>query len=397
MILVLRTNPAFGDPAMSYLIPPNGRAGGNEILPTDKICKTSQQDQKQTDGSPRLKAAAGSFVALRYQENGHVSLPETQLGKPENRGNVYIYGTTEPKPDDTLLSIHNVWNSDGSGGDKRGVLLATQPYDDGQCYQVNGGQISGKRQTEFKHATSQLMGADLWCQNDIKLPSDAPSGKPYTLYWVWDWPTAPGPDLPKGKAEVYTTCMDVDITAANQQKSVGNAKYMDGQPIDNAAIKSYMNDAGAGPSAAAPQSSQQASPAAASSPSSVAPSQPTQAASTQVAPTQQPYGAASGSYPSMSAASSIAPAVVPQATNTAVAVSENAGGQPQLPPPTPSQGSSASSQPAPPAVSAQPLAPAAGGITTVYITKTVTPSAAIAAASSAPTYVGRRSAKFRMI
>lgn len=37
----------------------------------------------------------------------------------------------------------------------------------------------------------------------------------YTLYWVWDWPTAARtPGFPNGKPEVYTTCMDVDVVDA---------------------------------------------------------------------------------------------------------------------------------------------------------------------------------------
>lgn len=357
---------------MTNLIPPNG--GPNQISPTDKMCKSTQQNMVQTDGSPRLKAPAGSFVALRYQENGHVTLPDTQPGKAPNRGTVYVYGTTQPKPDDTLLSIHKVWNSDGSGGDKRGVLLASQPYDDGQCYQVNGGKISTTRQAEFKHTANQLMGGDLWCQNDIKIPSDAPAGKPYTLYWVWDWPTAPGadPGLPKGKEEIYTTCMDIDVTAANQQKSV--AKFVDGQPIDNAGIKSYLNGAGAEPTAAAPVSSQPANPVATSNPSSVASS-------------------------------------APQAAGTAAAVSQIGDGQPQAPVPATSQAPPASSQAPPPAVSSQPIAPAFSGITTVYVTKTVTAptetssvagsGSSVAPAMNAPSptaaYTILGSAKFRLI
>ena len=194
---------------MVNLIPPDARPQGNQILPTDPICKASQQQQTQTSGYGRLQASAGSMLALRYQENGHVTLPQNQLGKPTNRGTVYIYGTIQPKSDDTLLAIHKVWNTAGTGGDKRGKLLATQAYDDGQCYQVNGGQISVARQAQFSHEADPLMGTNLWCQNNLALPTDAPTGKPYTLYWVWDWPTAPkvDPGLPNGKEEIYTTCM----------------------------------------------------------------------------------------------------------------------------------------------------------------------------------------------
>lgn len=233
---VLRTSPTFSDPTMVNLIPPNG--GSNAITSDMAMCKDSQQSETQTANSPRLQAAAGAAVALRYQENGHVTLPQNQPGKPDNRGTLFVYGTTQPQSSDTLLGIHGQWTVDGSGGDKRGVLLSTQNFDDGQCYQVNGGSISQQRQKSFQHEASPLMGSDLWCQQDVALPTDAPSGKPYTLYWVWDWPTAPGTaGLPQGKNETYTTCMDIDVVAGSSQKEMASGSgFVASQPLDNAAV-----------------------------------------------------------------------------------------------------------------------------------------------------------------
>lgn len=238
----LRTSSGFNDDKMSYLIPPNGRENQSVVLPTDKMCKETQRKQEQTDGSPRLQASPGDAIALRFQENGHVTLPHNQPGKPENRGTVYVYGTTDPKDDENLLDVHEVWNKEGTGGDKRGVLLSVQNFDDGRCYQVNDGQISENRQAKFPHVANQLMGADMWCQQDIALPSDAPSGKPYTLYWVWDWPTVPGkdPSLPNGKKEIYTTCIDVDVVSQPKVNMQVKAGYIQDQPLDNAAIPSQF-------------------------------------------------------------------------------------------------------------------------------------------------------------
>ncbi|KIW40455.1 uncharacterized protein PV06_07656 [Exophiala oligosperma] len=239
---VMRQPNMSPDDAMVNLIPPNGRA--NSVLPTDLMCRSSQTSQNQTDGSPRLQAVPGSAVALRYQENGHVTLPQNQPGKPNNRGTVYVYGTTDPSPDDAFLAIHRVWTPDGKGGDGRGVLLATQNFDDGQCYQINGSPLSQQRQVTYAHTADQLMGGDLWCQTDIQIPSDAPTGKPYTLYWVWDWPTLPGgdPNLPNGKQEIYTTCMDVDIVdnVGIEPYSKGQANYVSGQGYDMAAASSQF-------------------------------------------------------------------------------------------------------------------------------------------------------------
>ncbi|KAL8932829.1 MAG: hypothetical protein Q9216_006651 [Gyalolechia sp. 2 TL-2023] len=299
------------DKAMVHLLPPNGRPTGNKILDSDPMCMPSQQQPKQSDGSPMLKAAAGDMVALRYQENGHVTLPENQQGKPPNRGTVYIYGTTDPKPDDKFLSIHKVWNPHGTGGDKRGKLLVTEPFDDGQCYQINGGPVSTKRQTEFKHQADPIMGQDLWCQNNFKIPQDAPSGKPYTIYWVWEWDTAPGTaGQPQGLLEKYTTCMDISVEGqSNTQSTVagsGAAKFAKDQDVNFAAIPKYVEQLNAGSdifvagsapdgkgtastpeaasasSAAMPQSSQPAAAAAAPPPPAMPQSNPPAAAGGQM-------------------------------------------------------------------------------------------------------------------
>ena len=270
---VLRTSPGFSDPTMVNLIPPNGRPAGNQILPTDPICKNTQMTPNQTPGSPALQAAAGSLLALRYQENGHVTLPQNTPGKPANRGTVYVYGTTQPSPNDSLLGIHKVWTADGSGGDKRGKLVATQNFDDSQCYQVNGGNISIARQAEFKHVANPVSGADIWCQTDMVLPQDARKGQPYTLYWVWDWPTLPSADAPQGKNETYTTCMDIDIT--NDAPAPGPYQFVT-QNFGTSAVASLMQQANQPSLAFNPSSPSGGSSSSSSALSSSAPSANTQ-------------------------------------------------------------------------------------------------------------------------
>ncbi|OJD14774.1 hypothetical protein AJ78_04924 [Emergomyces pasteurianus Ep9510] len=252
---VPRDKPGFTDFMMQYLLPlpPGSRTGGPlpgppKILPTDNICKDTQTKQVQTDGKPRLKAPPGSPIALRYQENGHVTLPSNTPGKPDNRGTVYVYGTTDPRPDDKFTSIHKVWNKDGTGGDRRGMLLSVQDYDDGRCYQINDKDISKERQQKFPHKATAAQGQNLWCQHDLALPKNAPEGKPYTLYWVWDWPTIP--DKKKGVAaldEVYTTCMDIDITPASKLKVAAKGephtlKFVEGQDLGYAAIPTQFEN-----------------------------------------------------------------------------------------------------------------------------------------------------------
>jgi hypothetical protein len=260
---VLRTSPGFSDVPMTHLLGPT-------LDQNTQMCSNTQETPVQTNGSPRLQAAAGSFVALEYQENGHVTLPNNQPGKPANRGTVYIYGTSQPLNNENFTAIYNVWNADGTGGDKRGKLLATQNFDDGQCYQINSGNISMARRVEFPKKPDTIQGADLWCQNDIALPEDLPAGKPYTIYWVWDWPTAPGvdPNLPKGKIEIYTTCMDIDIIAGNatSQKEAAEVASNISPPIGNGAIPSIFESLLASPSteSSSPQQTPTSSPASSS-------------------------------------------------------------------------------------------------------------------------------------
>ncbi|KAL5341261.1 hypothetical protein BJX70DRAFT_64917 [Aspergillus crustosus] len=230
---VLRSNPAFSDNALVYLVPTNEDAS---------LCRDSQQQKVQTEGSPRLQVSAGGAIALRYQENGHVTLPATPPGKPDNRGTVYVYGTTDPKEKEKFQDVHKVWNEDGTGGDARGVLLAKRNYDDGRCYQVNGDSISQRRQKDFPHAPDPSMGNDLWCQSDIAIPNSAPSGKPYTLYWVWDWPTSAAAAPPNGKEEVYTTCMDVDVVDNSDSRLDQAAKYDYDQSLNGASIPEQFDE-----------------------------------------------------------------------------------------------------------------------------------------------------------
>ncbi|MCJ1409095.1 hypothetical protein MMC19_003173 [Ptychographa xylographoides] len=236
-----RTAPNFNDALDLLLTPPNGRANQSYISPTDPICNAAAATMAQAPGFPMLQTPAGATIALQYQENGHVTLPNNQPGKPANRGTIYIYGTSQPRANEFLLTVHRNWTADGTGGDRRGKLLATQNFDDGQCYQVNNGNISTARQAQFKFTPTDPMGANLWCQNDVVLPSDIAGN--YALYWVWDWPTAPGqPGLPLGKEELYSCGMSILVSPASNQSipQEDAVEYAQQQPVNNAGVSSYI-------------------------------------------------------------------------------------------------------------------------------------------------------------
>ncbi|MDI1490190.1 MAG: hypothetical protein OHK93_001390 [Ramalina farinacea] len=321
-----RTAPGFTDTALVHILPPSDPLEARDfdtdgISATDPMCRKSQQEQYQSNGFPRLSVQPGNMIALRYEENGHVTLPQNQKGKPPNRGTVYVYGTTQPKPTENFLDVYKQWDAAGTGGDKRGKLLATQNFDDGRCYQVNSGAISQARQSQFPHSPDKTMGTDIWCQTDMKIPDDAPAGKPYTLYWVWDWPTEPNvdPAVPKGKAEIYTTCMDVDVKSASKERSLG-ARAAQAQNLNSMAIPSLVSSL-ANPSAAAPASSQAAAPASSQAAASPAPQN----------------NAATASQPASGAASAVAPVAA------AVQQPNQVAAQPSQAAPTSSMGANAPS------------------------------------------------------
>ena len=387
-----RTVPGFSDPLMVHILPGQGQPSIEErdtipatdltgITNNDKMCKMTQQTAYQADGSPRLQAAPGALVSLRYQENGHVTLPQNQPGKPKNRGTVYIYGTTQPKFPELFLDVFGKWTADGTGGDRRGRLLATQPFDDGYCFQVNGGDISTARQAAHPHEPDQLMGANLWCQNNIAIPTDAATGKPFTLYWVWDWPTEPGvdPNLPKGKAEIYTTCMDVDIVAKPASKRRVKARQQPapsaGGNLNSAAIPAYVHSLTASPAPAYPAPTGASPVESAQQPSAAS---PTAAPTT---PAAQPAGASNPMASSGVAAyieTAVSAAIAAQVPKTPLTVtvdivqSDVAGGVP------------AATQPAASNPAAPPASVAPGNNQAPTPQPTASPSSAAPAVPSMP-------------
>ena len=230
---IFRNDSAFNDAAAQHQIT------GPTVSPNSPMCRDSQQQQQQQpNAGPVLQAPPRAAIALRYLENGHVTQKDIRPRKPANGGTVYVYGTSQPQPNDLLLDIHRVWNADGTGGDGRGKLLSTQNFDDGQCYQVNpASQVYNERVAQFP----QDPVGENWCQQDIALPDEATSGL-YTLYWVWDWPDMP--DSSNGvNQELYTSCMDVQIADESDGivSTFTNAgQFVAPQAWNNQAVSSEM-------------------------------------------------------------------------------------------------------------------------------------------------------------
>ncbi|KAF2265474.1 hypothetical protein CC78DRAFT_567539 [Lojkania enalia] len=226
-----KSDDGFNSPLMQQLVPQQGAF----ITPENLLCHERQRQQQQSSEQyPRLRAKAGGFIAMRYTENGHVSkVLIDPLGKPEHGGVIFVYGTTEPKEDEKLMDVLQ-WTQDGQGGDKRGVLLGANNFDDGRCYELNEQPIAQERAARIPNfhegqVSNGKGNFQLPCETDVQLPKDVQSRKPYTLYWVWQWPTDPKKKPDAGaKDEYYTTCMDIEFSDTIAQVANGQVQYANG-------------------------------------------------------------------------------------------------------------------------------------------------------------------------
>lgn len=167
--------------------------------PQQSVYKDNQRQPNQPNPKfQRLKASPGSEITAEWHENGHTTNDTPENNAPGyNAGKVFMYGTTQPSPDLTLEQIWK-WKGDGT---LEGRYLGTFPYDDGMCAE-EGSQ--GRPRAIPRWAA----GGGGPCKGKFNLPQDLPPGKPYTVYWVWDF----SGKVPGGKHfEWYTSVIDIDI------------------------------------------------------------------------------------------------------------------------------------------------------------------------------------------
>jgi hypothetical protein len=225
-------SPGFDQEANKWLLPQEGPF----VKATDLLCHPSQRSAVQSASLPRLQSSPGSMIALRYLENGHATIPgggTSLAGKPALGGTTFVFGTHNPRQEETLMDVL-AWTRDGSGGDQRGRLLAAQNYDDGRCYQLgNGIALANIRAQQNPNPVIGQPGSrhELACETDVRMPSDIDVGKPYTLYWVWQWPTLRPTDPPKD--EYYTSCIDIDVVVSVSSKD-GEHPSKFGDPMRSA-------------------------------------------------------------------------------------------------------------------------------------------------------------------
>ncbi|CAJ2502157.1 Uu.00g095510.m01.CDS01 [Anthostomella pinea] len=93
------TEPGFNDAENTYLLPSNGRPDGKVIHSDDRICKATQQVSNYSENYPMLHVAPGDLVALRYQENSHVTLTKSNTNvKPDKSGIMYGHQPRRVQP-----------------------------------------------------------------------------------------------------------------------------------------------------------------------------------------------------------------------------------------------------------------------------------------------------------
>ncbi|KAF2481328.1 hypothetical protein BDY17DRAFT_253754, partial [Neohortaea acidophila] len=218
---IARTDPTFdGDANILWLLPALDARMPDDtvrlrINSSDYLCHPSQRTSNYTNPQyPKLKVSPGGYVAMKYLENGHVTLPWNQPGKPLQGGTAFVYGTTQPSTTEKIANVLQ-WNANGTGGDGRGWLMTAQTFDDGRCHQINDCVNSAIRQVLYPNRIPNQPTAppqNQWCETDLKIPDHQPYGD-LTLYWIWQWPTAPDVacTYPTGKDEYYTSCIDVEI------------------------------------------------------------------------------------------------------------------------------------------------------------------------------------------
>ncbi|GFP56664.1 hypothetical protein TASIC1_0007015600 [Trichoderma asperellum] len=260
------TDPPFQDSIPQLLLPVTGQSAysGDEIL--------NKYKKEENPQFPMLEAAPGDHIAIIHLENGHTTLPQNQPKKPQNRGTIFLYGTSQPRENERLFDVHLVWNKDGTGGDGRGVLLGTRNYDDGNCYQPNNGALSLQRAAELAPEGADH-NIELGCQSTVQLPSDLKAGSIYTIYWYWDWPDLDASNIdfqattnglypwagtfmrgqkdPHGftmaaisKNESYASTIDIKITGGSSSSTAQhaniNSEFIEKQNIYSMAIKDQM-------------------------------------------------------------------------------------------------------------------------------------------------------------
>lgn len=222
-----RSDPGFADTKVQVKI--------QDVTTNPAVCGDIGTAGYTNPEYPPITASPGEFLALQYAENGHVSFPD-QTPRGFRGGNVMIYGTSE---DVTTIGINDVlyqWNTEGTGGDQKGKLLASHFFDDGQCFEnPNASPIRAER-------AAQVPGVDnLLCQGTVQLPSNLTASGTTNLLWVWDWGQNPN-IAGKNTTEIYTSCMTVNLAAntdnaATSVKAFSFAKNVD---VSDGAILSQI-------------------------------------------------------------------------------------------------------------------------------------------------------------
>ncbi|KAI1454528.1 hypothetical protein F4805DRAFT_308511 [Annulohypoxylon moriforme] len=212
----------------------NDSLAQNKILNTASNPAVCKPKAGAYDKLNRLSAAAGDYVALVYQENGHVTQPYL-TPRPYRDGIVNVYGTLHHEDSDGINDVLNSWTADGKGGNGKGQLLGTHYYDDGQCYQNAGHNFAIPIYASRYHEYGL---EELYCQTDFQLPEDLPESGTYTVMWVWDWPLITTDTT--NTTEIYTSCAEIELGPRKNSTKNAQVKYAGNNKIQSAGIATQL-------------------------------------------------------------------------------------------------------------------------------------------------------------
>lgn len=126
--------------------------------------------------------------------------------------------------------------------------MAVQDLDDGWCYQINTSHESFRRQSDLPNHPPDQPDArtEQWCKTDVRIHDKVHINSTITIYWVWDWRTAPGTkDIACGKDEYYTSCLDFEVTADNsrnlQDRNLKSTRILGQQDPQTKAVHAHKS------------------------------------------------------------------------------------------------------------------------------------------------------------
>ncbi|KXH68193.1 hypothetical protein CSAL01_11477 [Colletotrichum salicis] len=184
---------------------------------------------QQTPEFDMLKAAPGDFVGLRYQENGHVTLPDIPVNKPPNRGTIGGHRT---------------------GRVEMGEVGFSQPD---TTMTASATKLTADRS---RYRDNNSSGKPRWIPKALVFGAKQSSGFPKSSSVSKSWPGKYG-DFPEHgspreaayltsedvvKSEIYGSCAMIEVDSSSRVDSATGEAYIADQDVNNIGIKKQLEN-----------------------------------------------------------------------------------------------------------------------------------------------------------